>query len=172
MMISKKIKEINLQKRTKKALENNKTINLSNNKKILTVGILASEEYDKLYDLQNIVLETLEVRNPKLYSFKKFFKHDEKSFKHFTDKDFNWKADIIDSSLDGFLNEPFDLLLCFYKKPNAYLHYATALSKASFKVGFSNVFPEAYQLEIAIEDNQIDLFLSETKKYLTILQKL
>lgn len=144
----------------------------SKNEKVLSVGILTEEKYFQKYDLLAFVLEELTLKNPKILSLRKFAKNQETSDQHFSEKDFNWKAEIVNPSLENFINEPFDLLICYYTQPNRYLEYLSLLSKATFKVGFAALKPQLFDLEIAVEPHQIHEFFMETKKYLTILKKL
>ena len=47
----------------------------------------------------SILNQKFQFRNPKIYSFRKFSKGNQKSYKHFSEKDFNWRGDITDTSL-------------------------------------------------------------------------
>jgi hypothetical protein len=140
-------------------------------KKIKTVGIISCDNFSKKYDFSEILIQKFSLRNPKIYSFRKFSKDDQKSYKHFSEKDFDWRGDILDTSLSSFLEEPFDLLICLYTKKNIFLEYAVATSAASFKVGLSNINTGFFHLDITCDANQIDVFFDEMKKYLAILNK-
>ena len=137
-----------------------------------TVGIITTEDVFQKYDLQEWVSERLNLRNPKIYSYRKYRKEDEQSYKHFTEKDFNWKGEITDSSLKSFLDQPFDLLLCLFDKRHPLLKYCVVRSKSTFRIGLKGVYSEFYDIEIAIQAHQIDVFFEEAKRYLTILEKL
>ena len=91
---------------------------------------------------------------------------------HFSPKDFGWKGKIKNSDLESFINEPFDMMICFYKNPVLQLNQIVASSKALFKVGISNEDERLYDLIIDIELKDINIFKQELKKYLNILKKL
>ena len=171
-MISTKIKQHFIKKKISKLLANSSHDASKSDKKIVTVGILTKEKFSNSYEFQTMITEKLNLRNPKTYSLRNYEKNQEKSFKHFSEKDFSWKAEIIDPSLISFVDQPFDLLLCYYSKPNSILEYVTLLSKASFKVGFSEVNSNLFDLEIAVESTNPEEFLFEAHKYLNILNKL
>ena len=172
-MISSKLKRHFIQRKVKKLLNNKMTAELvASNKKIQTIGILTKEKYFQAYDLQTITTDQLEVHNPKVYSLRNFEKNQEISYKHFTENDFNWKGNILEPSFKSFVEEPLDLLICYYTKPHAILDYVTLLSKASFKIGFTGVNSQFYDLEIAVKSDEFDDFFYEAKKYLSILGKL
>ena len=141
-------------------------------KKIHTIGILSTDRISRMIDLQKMVTDHLELRNPKIYSYKKYHKDDVKSYKHFTENDFNWKGEVMDTSLQGFIEQPFDLLVCFFKEPPVFLEYAALLSKAIFKVGFADVNPELFDLQLSVNESEEKLFFEELKRYLIILDKL
>ena len=122
--------------------------------------------------MTSLVTEQLGLRNPQIFSLRKFEKNQEESYKHFTEKDFNWKGEIVNSSLESFVNEPFDLLICYYSKSNIHIDYISTLSKATFKIGFADLQSELFDLEVAVKSEQVQEFFAETKKYLTILKKL
>lgn len=172
IMISSKIKHYFIQKKVDKLLSETVNSKTFKNNKITTVGILTLEEDSNILELQELVIEKLKLRNPKIYSYRKFDKNNGKSYKHFSKNDFNWKGKITDTSLLSFIEQPIDLLICFYSKKHFYLEYLTMLSKANFKVGFAGVNQDLFDLEISVKKEQMSYFLNETHKYLTILKKL
>lgn len=151
-----------------KFVQNRKT----SQKEILSVGILTSEEISSKNDIQKEVETLLNVRNTKIISFRKFNKLDEVSFKHFSEKDINWKGEFTQENLQSFLEQPFDLLIGYFNTNNLYLETAVLQSNATFKVGFSKVNSKLYELEISEDVFNLHQFLSELKKYLIILKKL
>ena len=48
------------------------------------------------------------------------------------------------------------------------MEYAEASSEATFKVGFSDANTGFFNLDIACDEDQVDLFFEEMKKYLKI----
>ena len=74
--------------------------------------------------------------------------------------------------LQEFIETDFDALISYYKKDNLELNYATACSKANFKIGLSNYDQNLNDFIIDINPNFIDIFGKELKKYLTGLKKI
>ena len=113
-MISSKLKQYFVKKKMIERLKSSSSIDRQlKNKKIASVGIITKEKYFQSYDLQSLVTDELGIRNPKIFSIRKFEKNQETSHKHFTEKDINWKAEITTPGLESFMNESFDLLICF-----------------------------------------------------------
>ena len=170
-MLKAKLKHHYLKKKIEHFCQTNVSSTVSTDKKIKTVGIITSDIFFQKFEFSNILLEKLQLRNPKIYSFRKFSKEHKKSYKHFSEKDFNWKGQVFDTSLQSFLEIQFDLLICYYPKKNIFLEYAEASSEATFKVGFSDANTGFFNLDIACDEDQVDLFFDEMKKYLKILHK-
>ena len=171
-MISSKLKQHFVKKKTVKLSVKRNGKKAVSNKKVQSVGILTEEKFFQEYDLQKLVEEHLGLRNPKVYSYRKFDKNQEQSYKHFSENDFDWKAQIIESSFQSFLDQTFDVLICFFPTNHPYLDYTALLSQATFKVGFTGVDANLFDLEISVKASEVDEFFVETKKYLTILNKL
>lgn len=170
-MLKAKLKHHYLKKKIEQFCQTKVSSTVSTDKKIKTVGIITSDIFFQKFEFSNILLEKLQLRNPKIYSFRKFSKEHKKSYKHFSEKDFNWKGQVFDTSLQSFLEIQFDLLICYYPKKNIFLEYAEASSEATFKVGFSDANTGFFNLDIACDEDQVDLFFDEMKKYLKILHK-
>ena len=166
-----KLKESRLRKKFEKTLETLPEITSISDKDIKTIGILTIDEISSTIDLQKEVEAIFGIRHSKIYSFKKFDKNDEISYKHFSEKDFNWGGSIIQPNIKVFLEQPFDLLIGFFENNNLYLEKAVLESKASLKVGISGVNTKLYSLEIAVKSSQISPFLKELRRYLNILKK-
>jgi len=167
-----KLKESILRKKfdnTVLKLQDNRIVS---QKEILTVGILTTESISSTIDLQSEIETILGLKNSKLQSFKKFNKSDEVSFNYFSEKDVNWRGNFIQPTFQNFLEQPFDLLIGYFKHHHLYLEKAVLESKASFKAGFSDVNSKLYELEISTELENSQQFSSELKKYLQILKKL
>tara|TARA_R110001632_G_scaffold43376_6_gene110116 strand:+ start:115687 stop:116202 length:516 start_codon:yes stop_codon:yes gene_type:complete len=142
------------------------------NQKIQSVAIITQNDFSLEYDFQEILIERLQLRNPRIYSYRKFNKDDEKSYKHFSEIDFDWKGEVVEPSLQSFLDEPFDLLICFFSKKNIFLEYTALASKATFKLGLSGLHPKLLDIQINTDASNVDVFFEETKKYLQIVKKL
>ena len=167
-----KLKESRLKKKFDKSLsklQDNRTVS---QKEILTVGILTTETISSKIDLQSEIEAILDLRNSKMFSFKKFDKSDAVSYKHFSEKNINWKGKFIETTFQSFLEQPFDLLIGYFNENHLYVEMAILESKASFKAGLSGVNSRLYELEVSTELENVQQFSSELKKYLHILKKL
>ncbi len=167
-----KLKEAKLRKKIHKLSTKLNKERLVSKKEIRSVGILTTDEVSSKIDISAEIESILELRNSKIYSFKKFNKLDNTSFKHFTEKDINWKGEFIQQNFQSFLEQPFDLLIGYFNTNNLYLELAVLQSKASFKVGFAEVNSILYDIEFSEQLNNIKEFSLELKKYLQILKKL
>jgi hypothetical protein len=172
-MISSKLQQHYIRKELQKLSFDTQIRNrATSTQKIQSVGILTEEHFLMSIDLQQEIEHQFEIEKSKMISFRKFHKRHEPSDEFFSEKDFDWKGKIIDPNLESFLNQSFDLLICYYSKPHTLLNYTTMLSKADFKVGFAGVNFNLFDLEIAIDSDHHKLFLTEVGKYLKVLGKL
>jgi hypothetical protein len=162
--VRKKIRNWSIQDNARKAADINK--------KIKSVAILTTDEMYSQYDFLNAVEEYLGLKNTRIYCYRKFNKQDEKSERHFTKKDFNWKAEVIDPNFQDFLEHPFDLLISYFPKSQVMMEYTALKSKASFKVGLAGVYAELFDLEVTIPAMDMKGFFMEVQKYLKILNKI
>ncbi|MDT7833032.1 hypothetical protein RQM59_11610 [Flavobacteriaceae bacterium S356] len=167
-----KIKKRFLEKRYQSLLKEPEVKKKPVHQKVTTVGILGLETISQNVDLQQLVTNTFDVRNPKIYSFRAFSKDNESSYKHFSENDFDWKGNITDSSLQAFLDTEFDLLITFFDQKHLYAEYVTLLSKATFKVGYAEVDSRLFDMEVKTEGKDMDAYLNEVKKYLVILNRM
>lgn len=162
--IQKRIDELFISSHQKERLENST---------IKKVGILTTREVSDQVDLVNKIEATLpDVRNVKIYSLRTYNKRDKKSYKHFSENDINWQGKILDASLQSFVDEPLDLLICYFDKNDLLLEYITLSSKAAFKVGLSGVNQRLFHMEVIESIKNIDSINKELKKYLKILGKI
>lgn len=167
-----KLKESRIRKKINKLSSQLEEGRIVSQKEIQSVGILTTEEISSKIDLQKQVEKNLGIRNSKIYSFKAFHKLDEVSYKHFSEKDINWKGTFIQPNFLSFLEQPFDLLIGYFNTPNLYLEMAVLQSKATFKSGFAELDSKLYELEISEKIDNVQGFSQELKKYLIILKKL
>ncbi|MBG7613063.1 hypothetical protein IU405_12470 [Polaribacter sp. BAL334] len=107
-----------------------------------------------------------------MFSFLDYDKKNHTINSYFTEKDIDWNGEIQKTDFRDFLDEPFDLLIGYFDTKNIFLELAVLKSKATFKVGFSDVNQRLYDMEIAEIPSKIDNFLNELKKYLVILKKM
>lgn len=138
---------------------------------IKTVGIISTDEISNWIDVKTAVEDHFKVHNTKIYSFRPYSRKEEVSFKHFSEKDFNWKGQVSQPNFKVFIEQPFDLLIGFFNNRNLYIENAVLRSNAKFKVGISNVNQDLYDMEIAVLPKNTNQFLEELKKYLLILKK-
>lgn len=171
-MILQKIKHYYLQKKIARLLAVIANEKIHSREKINSVGILIQSEFLNANQIQDLVVKKLNVKTSKVYRYRRLVKNKEKSDTDFSNKDFNWKGDIRNQNLLSFVKEPTDLLICLCSERNPYLEYLILQSNAGFRVGFAGVNPELYDLEISVNKSQLEVFLDEIKKYLTILGKL
>ncbi len=167
-----KLKQNILKKKFDKSLSKLTENRVVSQKEIQTVGILTTDDISSKIDFQNEVEKYVNVKNAKVYSFRKFNKSNEASYKHFSENELNWKGEFIDESFQSFLDQPFDLLIGFFNTNNIYLEKAVLQSKATFKAGFSDVNSQLFEIEIAENITNIPQYLLELKKYLQILRKI
>ncbi len=168
-----KIKQRRIQKKIDKMFAASSQKEQTENSKIKKVGILTTQELSNEIDLVNKIESTFpDIRNVKIYSFRSYNKREKKSFKHFSENDISWQGKILDASLQSFVDEPLDLLVCYFDKNDLLLEYITLFSKASFKVGFAGVNQKLFNMEIIESTKNTDSFNEELKKYLQILGKI
>jgi len=90
----------------------------------------------------------------------------------FTSRDFGWYGKIKSEFLKSVLTNKYDLLINYSKVDNLYSNLLILSSTAVFRVGFAQSDSRFYDLLIDCEKTNIELFNSELKKYLKILNKL
>ncbi len=90
----------------------------------------------------------------------------------FFEKDFSWNGSIKSTDLTQFLDQNFDMLIDYTKANTVFKKHIVAKSKASFKVGYTEVDDRLYDFMIAVENEEIISFNKELIKYLKILNKL
>lgn len=171
-MIFKGLKEAVLKNKFETLLSQTEVFRTMPLHKIQSVGIITFEEISSKIDLQKEIGAILGTRNARIYSLRKFSKTDEFSYKHFTENDINWKGKFTQTSFQIFLEEPLDLIIGYFHVNNIFLETAILQSKAQFKVGFSGVNPNLYEIEISEKTENIVAFTSELKRYLKIINKL
>lgn len=95
---------------------------------------------------------------------------DDKDAAYYNDKSFGVGGSIKSTSLNKFIDKDYDVLINFYSDEKLELNYVAAASQAKFKVGFAEVDNRINDLVIGAASDNINLFISELKKYLKILQ--
>ncbi|MBU2930050.1 DUF6913 domain-containing protein [Winogradskyella psychrotolerans] len=146
-----------------------------NNNKVKTIAVLLNASEFHEFEVFRVYFKQLNLTSPKhkivAFTLDDKLEHN-KWNTHYSPKDFGWKGAIKNLDLQAFIDEPYDMLICFYKSNVLQLNMITAASKANFKVGISNFDERLYDLIIDINLKDINIFKQELKKYLNILNKL
>lgn len=168
-----KFKENFLFKKYQKELQLLATSKTPNDREIHSVAILTTERLSYDLNLTEVIKEKLpSVRNVHIYSFRDYKKSDAKTYKHFTERDIDWRGNVRDSSFESFLENPFDLLIAFFDQKHLYLEYAALQSNAAFKIGLSNINNQLFDMVIDEKPSNLESFAKTMKKYLELLHKI
>ena len=102
---------------------------------------------------------------------------DEKAVNNFWDecysfKDFGWRGNIKNVSLQSFIETKFDALISYYEEDILELKLITGMSKAHFKIGLFQEDNRLNDLIIKTGLKEFSVFKNELFKYLTILKKI
>ena len=172
-MILKAFKEKSIQKYVNKLLATQKSA--VSNTKVKTVAVLLNANEFHEFEVFRVYFKELGLNSPKhkiiAFTLDDKLEHN-KWNTHYSPKDFGWNGKINNVDLETFINEPFDMLLCYYKQEVLQLDLITAASKANLKVGISKNDERLYDLIINVALKDINVFKQELKKYLNILNKL
>ena len=79
----------------------------------------------------------------------------------FSPADFSFFGKVNNEELDGFIKHEFDLLIDISLATGLEAQYVRALSKARFKVGWSDTTPDYFDLSIDIRNRREPSFLAE-----------
>ena len=90
----------------------------------------------------------------------------------FTPKDFGWFGMINAPELKSILTKKYDLLINYSKVESLYSDLLILRSRTAFRVGFAHLDSRFYDLVIDCDAEDWELFNSELKKYLKILNKI
>ncbi|WP_445752890.1 DUF6913 domain-containing protein [Polaribacter sp.] len=166
------MKKAFLKKKFVKLLVDKENTRVVSDKEIVSVGVIASQKISNFIQIEEEIKKTLGFENVKVVTFLDYDKKNHHAQFYFSDKDVDWSGAFQQTALRDFLNEPLDLLIGYFNTNNVFLEMAVLKSKATFKVGFSEVNQQLYDMEIAEIPSKIDNFLNELKKYLVILKKM
>lgn len=144
-------------------------------KKIESVGVIIDANEFSDAESFKIFFNELGVQLPKIQII--VFVADEKKTdrlwdNYFSKNDFGWNGSIKHDELQTFLDTEFDALVSFYKGDALELKMLTAASKANFKIGLSNVDDRLFDFILDVGTQDLSVFKTELKKYLTILKKI
>lgn len=87
----------------------------------------------------------------------------------FKGSDISWSGKVISKRVAAFLDQRFDLVVCFTKEENKLLKYLLRALDADLKVGRQQESEYLYDLSISTSYEEVEIFISEVKKYLKIL---
>jgi hypothetical protein len=140
-----------------------------------TLGFLVDEtlfqDFEVFYDYSNLL--GIQRKNIAVFSFQGFKKNASLLRQdQISDKDFTWNGAIKSIGAKEFLSKPFDVLIGYYKGGHEFLDMMVSESKAKFKIGGIAADARLFDLLIAVELDNMKAFKDETKKYLTVLNKL
>jgi hypothetical protein len=144
-------------------------------KEIQTIGILIDETAFMKKDevIQSLVNNGFSKEKIFFLAFKNYYnKKEERSYSHFSFKDFSLLGTIESQEVKDFIAKDFDLLINYYDNKKSPLLLVTHLSKATFKVGFVSVNFRHNHLLIDTKLENHHLFINEMFKYLRILNKI
>ncbi|CAM3956065.1 DUF6913 domain-containing protein [Flavobacterium antarcticum] len=142
--------------------------------KIKTVGLVIDETYfsGKEQLLQELKAKGIEEQSITLLLYHDKNKKRDVNFTSFSLKSVSWSGAIGDQEIVDFKAKNFDLLISYYDVEKAPLLLVTQRSKATFKVGFSNIDKRVnhFMIQTTVENSAV--FIEELFKYLKILNKI
>lgn len=140
--------------------------------KIISVAVLCSS--DECIKVQSELQKILGVNasNITCLQFTSIPKKEEDNTNNFSPKDFGFRGKIASDTLQKFINTEFDLLVNCTTEANLYTNIVTLQSKAIFKVGYSGVDDNLFDLVISEPNFDSAIFYQELEKYLRILKKI
>lgn len=118
----------------------------------------------EVFDLPSTVFEFV------IYQQKKTKNNNSNSI--ITHRDFGWYGKLKSEKLKNILTNKYDLLINYCKIDHFYTNLLVLQCNAYFKIGFANLKLGLYDLTIQCNPNEINLYTSEIKKYLKILNKI
>ncbi len=140
---------------------------------LTTLAILVDASYS--INIQSIIKLANELgvarENLKIIGYKEDKDiEDDKDVIFYNDKSFAVNGSIKNGVLQDFIRKDYDVLINFYEEGKLELNYVAIASKAKLKIGFAEVDNRINDLIIGDTTNDTNLFISELKKYLKILQ--
>ncbi|HSD07794.1 MAG TPA: hypothetical protein VLC96_11150 [Flavobacterium sp.] len=138
------------------------------------VGLIVDESH--FFETQALKREIIDnginENDIKIIVYRDNFKDKENYFEStFGLKHLNLKNEFLDPVIDDFVSDEFDLLISYYDEEKPFLLKVTNSSKAKFKIGFSTIDKRLNHLMINTSIENYKSFISETFKYLKILNK-
>ena len=143
--------------------------------KVKSIGVIFDYESYHNYDFFRSLISDIGLSNNKIQfiSMVDLEKNKPNSWDAFFSlESFDWLGRIKSVDVEEFINQPFDVLVSYYKTNQLELNLITARSKANFKIGLANDDHRLHNFIIDIEPKDTDIFKIELTKYLTQLNRL
>ncbi|MDA9056752.1 hypothetical protein N9K49_02785 [Flavobacteriaceae bacterium] len=143
--------------------------------KVNSIGVIFDYDSYYNYDFFRNLIKDLGVKDNKVRFIAKvdLEKNKPNSWDSFFSLDnFDWLGRPKSVDIDDFVEQPFDVLISYYKPNQLELNLVTARSKANFKIGISNEDSRLHDLTIDVEPANTEVFKIELIKYLTQLNRL
>jgi hypothetical protein len=172
-MFFKRLKSVSIKKNIAKIL--NQRFKDFRSSKVQSVGIIFDYEAYHDYDFFHGLLKELGIRKNNIrfiakIDAKKTHPNSWDSF--YSLEDFDWLGKHKNQEIDEFVDQPFDVLISYYKTNTLDLNLITALTKANFKLGLNNEDDRLHDFIIEVDPSKTDIFKIELIKYLTTLNRL
>ena len=143
--------------------------------KVNSIGVIFDYDSYYNYDFFRNLIKDLGVNDTKVRFIAKvdLKKNKPNSWDSFFSLDnFDWLGRPKSVEIEEFVEQPFDVLISYYKPNQLELNLVTARSKANFKIGITNEDSRLHDLTIDVEPSDTDVFRIELIKYLTQLNRL
>ena len=143
--------------------------------KVNSIGVIFDYDSYYNYDFFRNLIKDLGVNDTKVRFIAKvdLEKNKPNSWDSFFSLDnFDWLGRPKSVEIEEFVEQPFDVLISYYKPNQLELNLVTARSKANFKIGITNEDSRLHDLTIDVEPADTDIFRIELIKYLTQLNRL
>lgn len=170
-MFFKGLKEKSILKAISK--HNNSRQLLDGNSKFKTIGFLINSDEVSITDKELVaVCKVFNANNLGVLYYTKIRKKTNIELGLISPKNIGWSAVLKLPKLKKFCQTEFDVLITLTQTDSIYLNAINAFSKARFKV--STTCSDDYLNDLIVRTTpfEVNVFTSELKKYLTILNKL
>jgi len=147
----------------------------SKKKGISTIGCIVDVDAFPKKEVFNDLINEFSLRpnSVKIISFKRDYDEDSMFTTHvFSTKDLGWKGKIDNSYVREFMDREYDLLINYFNEENLLMKLLTAQTKARIKVGFGDIDLKVNDLILNTPLSDYQIFKSELKKYLKILNEI
>lgn len=170
-MVLDNFKRKNVQRKIEKDLRSLKKEEVYSDHKVVSILILVDDSIEK--ENLCVLAKELNVKeeNINIIIFKETADKNSLQDNEVTSKDFGLFGGFKNKGMKTLLKSPVDLLIN-YVQENYYINRLVFESNACFKIGISSQNDLLYNLMINLESRDFQVFNSEIKKYLKILNKI